>query len=321
MSFTNGRCSGSRAASGTRLTEQGIRQVPPVSSPSPPGGGSGAPSPRPSGSGTPSSPSPNPSSTATAAPGTASLRFTVYRNAASSKRRPMGVPAAAQLLVVTINSVNGNTTLPPAIRRRRTSPFRPQREGTATPTDRDQRAELHRDNPSSSRLGGLHVRRVRCEQRQARDRHGDADSEQFEPELQRHAEQRPRVAAGHAAELRGGSSLEWRARHHVLRCERRADRRRHVRKRGDDHRHRSDSSPTVSLTATESGWSNAFTTSLDPATCYASGNPVVSVTTTDNQTFTVKAQAAGLCKLIVTGAPGQSADLRTSASAASIVAQ
>jgi hypothetical protein len=92
----------------------GVGIGPPVSSPTPQASGSGAPSPHPSGSGTPStSPSPNPSSTATAAPGTASLTFKVERNAASAKRRPMsGVPAAAQTLVVTINSVNGNTTLP-----------------------------------------------------------------------------------------------------------------------------------------------------------------------------------------------------------------
>jgi hypothetical protein len=76
-------------------------------------------------------------------------------------------------------------------------------------------------------------------------------------------------------------------------------------------------SPTVSFTASEPGWSDAghsFSYALDPTTCFVSGTPVVSIATTDNLTFSVTALANALCKLTVTGAPGQHAALWLSAS-------
>jgi hypothetical protein len=79
-----------------------------------PPGPTSSPTPQASGSGSPtSSPSPRSTATATAAPaGTASLSFTVKRNGSSAKRSTRALPLAAAQLVVTINSVNGSTTLP-----------------------------------------------------------------------------------------------------------------------------------------------------------------------------------------------------------------
>jgi hypothetical protein len=79
------------------------------------------------------------------------------------------------------------------------------------------------------------------------------------------------------------------------------------------------STPTLSFTASEPNYSGSFTYALDPTTCYASGNPVVTVTTTDNLTFSVTVKAVALCKITVTGAPNQSAVLWTSVSGVNII--
>ena len=62
---------------------------------------------------------------------------------------------------------------------------------------------------------------------------------------------------------------------------------------------------TRPFTAHQVGWSN-FSLVLDPATCGTGANAVVTFTTSDNMTFAVTSQKAGICKGTVSGGPAAS---------------
>jgi hypothetical protein len=63
---------------------------------------------------------------------------------------------------------------------------------------------------------------------------------------------------------------------------------------------------TLAFTATQSGYSGGFTVTLDPTTC-GSGTPIATISSADQKTFNVTANAFGICKATVTGGGGANA--------------